>query len=208
MRGRLSQRDGRQRRWRCRRELGLRRQDRRELLRPDPRGRDRTLFCRRQRLRASTEVASSRTSIGTSAQTGVGLTLTVTVLDSGTGCAPYQNAQVDIWHCNAAGIYSDQASENTSTESWLRGYQMTGANGKVTFVTIIIPGWYSGRTTHIHLRLRSKYSTASSTSDGTNTTQLFFSHALQQRRPKPHHQRERPRLQRRDERREPPRLVR
>ena len=40
--------------------------------------------------------------------------------------------------------------------------------------TTIIPGWYSGRTTHIHLRIRSSYSEASSTSDGTNTTQCFF----------------------------------
>jgi protocatechuate 3,4-dioxygenase beta subunit len=43
----------------------------------------------------------------------------------------------------------------------------------VTFTTII-PGWYSGRTTHIHLRIRSSYSEASSTTDGTNTTQCFF----------------------------------
>jgi protocatechuate 3,4-dioxygenase beta subunit len=113
----------------------------------------------------------------TSVQTGIPLTLTVTVKDSATGCAPYANAQVDIWHCNAAGVYSDQASESTSTETWLRGYQMTDASGQVTFVTII-PGWYSGRTTHIHLRVRSTYSTASSTSDGTNTTQLFFDQAF------------------------------
>jgi protocatechuate 3,4-dioxygenase beta subunit len=50
---------------------------------------------------------------------------------------------------------------------------VTGANGQVKFVTII-PGWYAGRTTHIHLRVRSTYGNASSTSDGTNTTQLFF----------------------------------
>jgi protocatechuate 3,4-dioxygenase beta subunit len=110
---------------------------------------------------------------GSGTQTGIGLALTVTVLDANNGCKPYQNAQVDIWHCNPAGIYSDQSSESTSTETWLRGYQLTDVSGKVAFGTII-PGWYSGRTTHIHLRLRSTYSQASSTSDGTNTTQLFF----------------------------------
>ena len=85
------------------------------------------------------------------------LTLSVFILDVKNGCKPYVNAQVDIWHCNSAGIYSDQAVENTTTETWLRGYQLTDANGKVTFTTIV-PGWYSGRTTHIHLRVRSTYS--------------------------------------------------
>jgi protocatechuate 3,4-dioxygenase beta subunit len=110
---------------------------------------------------------------GSNVQTGIPLTLTITVLDTMNGCAPYQNAQIDIWHCNASGVYSDQAVENTTTEQWLRGYQITDASGKVTFTTVI-PGWYQGRTTHIHVRVRSSYQNASSTSDGSNTTQLFF----------------------------------
>ncbi len=114
---------------------------------------------------------------GTSPQLGIPLSLSVIVLDSEQGCAPYAGAQVDVWHCNAAGVYSDQAVEGTTTETWLRGYQLTDANGKVTFATIV-PGWYAGRTTHIHVRVRSSYSDASSTSDGTNTTQLFFDQTL------------------------------
>jgi protocatechuate 3,4-dioxygenase beta subunit len=110
---------------------------------------------------------------GTSVQEGIPLTLTITVIDVDAGCVPYVNAQVDIWHCNSSGVYSDQASESTTTEQWLRGYQLTNTQGQVTFNTVI-PGWYQGRTTHIHLRVRSSYSNASSTSDGTNTTQLFF----------------------------------
>lgn len=110
---------------------------------------------------------------GTNLQTGIPLTLTVTIVDTEKACAPYVGAQIDIWHCNASGVYSDQSVENTTTETWLRGYQITDGEGQVTFVTII-PGWYQGRTTHIHLRVRSTYSNASSTSDGTNTTQLFF----------------------------------
>jgi protocatechuate 3,4-dioxygenase beta subunit len=110
---------------------------------------------------------------GTNVQDGIPLTLTITVIDVDAGCVPYANAQVDIWHCNSAGIYSDQAAESTTTEQWLRGYQLTDAKGQVTFNTVI-PGWYQGRTTHIHLRVRSSYSNASSTSDGSNTTQLFF----------------------------------
>jgi protocatechuate 3,4-dioxygenase beta subunit len=81
--------------------------------------------------------------------------------------------QVDLWHCNALGVYSDEPSEGTSSQTWLRGYQVTDASGSVTFTTIF-PGWYRGRTTHMHLRVRSKYNAASSANDGTNTTQLFF----------------------------------
>jgi protocatechuate 3,4-dioxygenase beta subunit len=110
---------------------------------------------------------------GSSTQVGVPLTLSITVLDSEKGCTPYAGAQIDIWHCNAAGVYSDIAGEGTSTEQWLRGYQLTDTNGQVTFTTIV-PGWYAGRTTHIHLRLRTSYDEGSATDDGTNTTQCFF----------------------------------
>jgi protocatechuate 3,4-dioxygenase beta subunit len=112
---------------------------------------------------------------GSETQTGVAFTLTINVFDSENGCAAMQGVQVDIWHCNASGVYSAEASESTGSESWLRGYQITDSNGAVKFVTII-PGWYQGRTTHIHLRLRSSYD--SSTTDGTNTMQLFFDQTL------------------------------
>ncbi|HEX4514415.1 MAG TPA: hypothetical protein VH054_12785 [Polyangiaceae bacterium] len=114
---------------------------------------------------------------GTNVQQGIALALTITVVDAKNGCAPYAGAQVDMWQCNAAGVYSDQAAENTTTEQWLRGYQVTDANGQVRFTTIV-PGWYQGRTTHIHLRIRSTYGDASSTSDGSNTTQLFFAQSF------------------------------
>jgi protocatechuate 3,4-dioxygenase beta subunit len=114
---------------------------------------------------------------GSNPQAGIPLTLKVTVIDTEQSCAPYASSQVDIWHCNAAGIYSDQSAENTTTETWLRGYQITDDAGQVTFTTVI-PGWYEGRTTHIHLRVRSSYGDASSTSDSSNTTQLFFDQDL------------------------------
>jgi protocatechuate 3,4-dioxygenase beta subunit len=85
-------------------------------------------------------------------------------------------AQVDIWHRNAESVYSAEEVEDTSGLTWLRGYQLTDSAGQGTFTTLF-PGWYAGRTTHIHLRVRSKYSEASSTSDGTNTTQVFFPQA-------------------------------
>jgi protocatechuate 3,4-dioxygenase beta subunit len=110
---------------------------------------------------------------GSSTQPGVPLMLSLTVRDAQKSCAPVAGAQVDIWHCNASGVYSDEGVENTSGLTWLRGFQLTDVNGLVMFTTIV-PGWYAGRTTHIHLRVRSSYSQTSSASDGTNTTQLFF----------------------------------
>ena len=112
---------------------------------------------------------------GTDTQQGVALALTLYVFDSENSCAAMEGVQVDIWHCNANGVYSAESSESTTGQSWLRGYQITDSSGKVQFTTII-PGWYSGRTTHIHLRLRSKYN--SSDSDGTNTMQVFFDQTL------------------------------
>jgi protocatechuate 3,4-dioxygenase beta subunit len=114
---------------------------------------------------------------GSSSQPGIPLTLTIRVHDTRSSCGPMAAVQIDIWHCNAAGVYSDEPSEGTSSQTWLRGYQRTDRNGTVTFRTIV-PGWYPGRTTHIHLRARSKYNDASSPRDGTNTTQLFFPQAL------------------------------
>ena len=112
---------------------------------------------------------------GTSTQQGVPLTLTLYVFDSQNSCVPMQGVQVDIWHCNAQGVYSAEGSESTTADSWLRGYQITDATGKVQFTTII-PGWYQGRTTHIHLRFRSTYDETDTS--GSNTMQVFFDQTL------------------------------
>src|SRR6266702_2012311 len=112
---------------------------------------------------------------GSSTQTGIPLVLTIYVYDAKSSCSPMQSVQVDIWHCNASGIYSDESVESTLGQTWLRGYQITDSTGKVTFTTIV-PGWYQGRTTHIHLRLRSTYDETSNS--GTNTTQIFFNQTL------------------------------
>jgi protocatechuate 3,4-dioxygenase beta subunit len=108
---------------------------------------------------------------GTNTQSGIPLTLSIYANDSENSCAAMANVQIDIWHCNGSGIYSAEDVEDTTGETWLRGYQITDAYGLASFKTIV-PGWYAGRTTHIHLRLRSTYD--STTTGGTNTTQLFF----------------------------------
>lgn len=112
---------------------------------------------------------------GSSVQVGVPLTLKITVVDNQNSCAPMSNVQIDIWHCSAEGLYSAESVESTSDQSWLRGYQLTNSSGLVTFTTVF-PGWYEGRTTHIHLRLRSTYD--STDSGGGNTTQLFFDQSV------------------------------
>lgn len=70
-------------------------------------------------------------------------------------CTPLSGAMVDIWQCDARGIYSDVVDEgfNTIGKKFLRGYQETDADGKVQFITIY-PGWYPGRTPHIHFKIR------------------------------------------------------
>ncbi|HEX4110248.1 MAG TPA: intradiol ring-cleavage dioxygenase [Solirubrobacteraceae bacterium] len=84
-------------------------------------------------------------------QVGVPLLLEITVVNSQT-CKPLRSAAVDIWHCNASGVYSDISSEKTVGETYLRGVQITDRHGQVRFKTIF-PGHYSGRTTHIHARI-------------------------------------------------------
>ena len=91
---------------------------------------------------------------GSSIQPGIPLSLTIYVFDSKNTCGPMQGVQIDIWHCNATGLYSAESVESTVGQSWLRGYQITDATGKVTFTTIL-PGWYQGRTTHIYLPITS-----------------------------------------------------
>jgi len=74
-------------------------------------------------------------------------------------------AYVDIWHCDAAGLYSDIAQEGTAGATFLRGYQITDNNGIVNFTTIY-PGWYAGRAVHIHFKIRDALT--------TNPTQYHF----------------------------------
>ena len=95
---------------------------------------------------------------------------------AGESCAPLEGAIVDIWHCDAMGVYSDvtDRSFNTVGKKFLRGYQVTNANGTVEFNTIY-PGWYPGRTVHIHFKIRT-YSASQQSYEFTS--QLYFDDAL------------------------------
>jgi protocatechuate 3,4-dioxygenase beta subunit len=91
---------------------------------------------------------------------------------SSAACVALQSAQVDVWHCDALGVYSDASdpSFNTRGQKFLRGYQLTDASGRAAFTTIY-PGWYGGRAVHIHFKIRT---TAANGAVSDFTSQLFF----------------------------------
>lgn len=126
----------------------------------------------------------------TEGKSGVPLTLRLTVVDATDGCTPVKGAAVEIWHCDAWGYYSGYTtanpggsapaeSEDGSTaddDTYLRGYQIAGANGVVKFETIF-PGWYTPRTCHIHLKVHTGGQKEDGTYEGGKvnyTGQLFF----------------------------------
>jgi protocatechuate 3,4-dioxygenase beta subunit len=111
---------------------------------------------------------------------GVPLQLTLRVSGVGSDrCRPISGATVDIWHCNALGVYSDVTDRSFDTvgKKFLRGYQVTDANGAVKFTTIY-PGWYQGRTVHIHFKVRTA---ATSGQSYEFTSQLYFDDAVSDR---------------------------
>jgi len=87
-------------------------------------------------------------------------------------CVPLENAVVDIWHADASGNYSGVG--RLADERFLRGVQTTDASGQAAFTTIY-PGWYRGRTPHIHFKVRSS---ADSVAAYAFTSQLFFDDEL------------------------------
>ena len=100
---------------------------------------------------------------------GAPLVLTFSVLQvSSNTCRPLQGATLELWHCDAAGIYSDVTDPgfNTKGQKFLRGSQVTDAEGRATFTTIY-PGWYASRAVHIHFKVHP-------TTSSVFTSQLFF----------------------------------
>ena len=100
---------------------------------------------------------------------GVPLTLNFEVSRVAVGgCTPRGQVLIDVWHCDAQGVYSDVQG---NTGDFLRGSQVTDAQGRAKFTTIY-PGWYRGRAVHIHFKLRPL--NASGKATGEFTSQLFF----------------------------------
>jgi protocatechuate 3,4-dioxygenase beta subunit len=104
---------------------------------------------------------------------GIPLALTFLVSRvSGSACAALASATVDVWHCDALGVYSDASdpSFNTRGQKFLRSFQTTDGGGKAAFTTIW-PGWYQGRAVHIHFKIRT---TAANGQVFDFTSQVFF----------------------------------
>jgi protocatechuate 3,4-dioxygenase beta subunit len=94
----------------------------------------------------------------------------------GDACTPLAGAVVDIWHCDALGVYSDvrDRSFDTRGKKFLRGYQVTDPTGTARFLTIY-PGWYPGRAVHIHFKIRTN---PESRRGYEFTSQIYFDDAL------------------------------
>jgi protocatechuate 3,4-dioxygenase beta subunit len=112
-----------------------------------------------------------------------GALLTLTLIVHGLsqkGCVPLTHAIVDLWHCDAEGVYSDAVDPayfNTRGKKFLRGFQRTDAKGVAKFLTIY-PGWYPQRTPHIHYKIRSP---ASAGRAHEFTSQLYFDEGMSDR---------------------------
>jgi protocatechuate 3,4-dioxygenase beta subunit len=95
------------------------------------------------------------------ADPGIRLTVSGRVLD--TGCNPIPNAQLDVWHANAAGAYDMEGFA-------FRGRFKADAAGLWQLETIV-PGWYLNgatyRPAHIHV-------IAEAAGSASLTTQLYF----------------------------------
>jgi protocatechuate 3,4-dioxygenase beta subunit len=88
---------------------------------------------------------------------GVMITTQITIKNKNKNCAALEGAVVDIWHCDKEGNYSEYGgsgmqSNNYTAVHFLRGRQISNAEGAVGFTTIF-PGWYSGRAPHIHVHV-------------------------------------------------------
>jgi protocatechuate 3,4-dioxygenase beta subunit len=109
-----------------------------------------------------------------------GVPLRLGIRLTGDGDRPPSGASVEIWQCDALGRYSgfpppDPAPATTAAtgsraeyledQTFLRGRQTVDDAGMVEFRTIH-PGWYPGRTVHIHLKVE--------TGGATLTSQLYF----------------------------------
>lgn len=108
----------------------------------------------------------------TEGKPGAAFQMVVRVQDE--SCEPLRDLAVDLWHCDAEGVYSGFPGQlgglDTTEQTFLRGTQVTDANGIAAFDTIY-PGWYPGRTTHIHFKVHT-----SSTMEATS--QIYFPESL------------------------------
>ncbi len=117
---------------------------------------------------------------------GLQLNMTYTIID--IDCNPIPNVLVDVWHCNKDGNYSGYAGQpggNFTGHNFMRGIQMTNAQGQCLIITSY-PGWYNGRATHIHFKVRlnsttyvtSQFAFPDSTNNAVHTSPLYAARGI------------------------------
>lgn len=113
-----------------------------------------------------------RSSFGSASATaeGVPLTIRLRLVNAGSGCASLEGFAVYLWQCDSRGNYSLYSSGVTG-ENYLRGVQVSDANGELSF-TSIFPGCYAGRWPHIHFEVYRNLASATSASNDIKTSQL------------------------------------
>jgi protocatechuate 3,4-dioxygenase beta subunit len=102
----------------------------------------------------------------TEGKAGLPVVIRFTVLNAKT-CRSIKNADVEIWHCDAVGNYS---GVDGATTRYLRGHQRSNGTGRAEFLSIF-PGWYQGRTPHIHMKV-------SVGGNEVHTGQVFFNEKI------------------------------
>lgn len=101
---------------------------------------------------------------------GVPMTVTLKLVDTTASCASLAGYAIYLWHCTREGGYSLYSSGVTD-QNFLRGVQVTDANGEVSFTTIF-PGCYSGRWPHMHFEIYPSLAAATSGNNDVKTSQL------------------------------------
>ncbi len=122
-------------------------------------------------------------------QPGVSLLLDYQVIDVAT-CDPVPNVYVEIWHCNATGVYGgvvasgngNQADASNINNTFLRGIQPTTDDGVAQFESVF-PGHYTGRATHIHVMVHTNATVLANNTLGldnyaSHVGQAFFDQSL------------------------------
>ncbi|KAI1410365.1 aromatic compound dioxygenase [Hypoxylon sp. FL1857] len=122
-------------------------------------------------------------------QAGIDTVLDYQVIDINT-CEPVAGVYVEMWHCNATGVYGgivasgngDSSDETNINNTWLRGIQKTDSDGVAQFESIF-PGHYTGRATHIHIMIHQNAVLLANSTLGNNVSashvgQAFFDQDL------------------------------
>lgn len=115
-----------------------------------------------------TDIRPSFGGVSSNVAPGLPVTFAIQLVNTNASCAPLAGYAIYIWHCTQSGQYSlyDLPSEN-----YLRGVQVTDANGLATFTTVF-PGCYAGRWPHIHFEIYPTLASATSYANKVLTSQF------------------------------------